>query len=511
MAPSGTPVNMSTAKKTRNKNVRPLLCSRAVGNMADFLQMSKKVKKPTGFLDLPGEIRNRVYRNLLSARYIAARVPNPEYLASRAESEPIDHPRESSSTAVGTLRCKNIWKAQCGFGMAILRVNRQIHQEASPIFRNENQWVVLESNKPGFGEALRDNGFNVVYCGDVEHIKTPILTISILFPSLNFTGAIDSCILWPMDVDQLPRALWTAVGMEEIILQLCIPPGLSASPDSEDVLVQPFTLVRGIQAADVIGSPKFVDSLPKAVSVPYQNSAHVLGEMTQFVTLVQSYKEQGLWLLAVETCEMIITFLADCYKVYGSSFIESNVQVFWQIRMVTIKFAMELSEARSTLRQYEIGLKYAKYALRIALPPAPLSRLYLLRGQAYTGMKQHTKAMRDLLDAQERSPQDPLVLGALSTLKKSLDLDPAKALDKFKKLRTAVVQYRAGEKQHPGSTQASKIVIKGMGDGSPIIVENHRGDRPVEIGRVDVTGGVNSAQIATVIAALQSANISRRK
>ena len=307
MAPSEKPVNMSSVKKTRNKEVRLLLYSRAVGNLADFLQMPKKVKKPTGFLDLPGETKNLIYRNLLVTRYIVARVPNPEYLASRAESEPIDHPPESSSTAVGTLRCKNIWKAQCGFRLAILRVNRQIHQEAFPIFRDENQWVVLESNKPGFGKALRENGFNVIYCGDVGHIETRILTISVLFPSLNLTGAIDSCILWPIDVDQLPRALWTAVGMEEIVLRLCVPPGLSETYHADDMLVQPFNLVRGIRSADVIGSPKFAHSLPEVVREPYENSAEVLGEMTQYLSLVQFYKEQGKWLRAAESCEMIIT------------------------------------------------------------------------------------------------------------------------------------------------------------------------------------------------------------
>ena len=507
MAPSDSPIGLSTAKQTRKKKVRSLLCSGSVGNIADFLQMSKKAKKSTGFLDLPGEIRNRIYRNLLVTRYVATRVPNPEYLASRAENEPIGHPPESSSTAVGTLRCKNIWKAQCGFQMALLRANRQIHQEAFTIFRDENQWVVLESNKPGFGKALVENGFNVVYYGDVGHIETPILTIAVVFPSLNLVGAVDSCILSPMDLDQVPRALWTAVGMEGIVLRLCIPSGLSALPDIEDVFVQPFTLVRGIRAADVIGSPKFADSLPKAVRKPYQNSAHVLGEMTQFITLVQSYKEQELWLLAAESCELTITFLADCYKVYGSTFIESNVQVFSQIRTVTTKFAMDLSEARSMLRQYELGLKYAKYALRIALPPTPLSQLFLLRGQAYTGMRQHTKAMRDLLDAQERSPQNPAVPGAFTTLMKSLDADAAKAMHKFKKLRTAVEQYRAGEKQRLSSKQAGKIVIKDMGDGSPIILEDHRGATPVEVGRIDATGGDNSAQIAAVIAALRSTNI----
>ena len=505
MAPSDSLAGLSTAKQTRKKKVRPLSCSLAVGKIADFLQMLNKAKKSTSLLDLPGEIRNRIYRNLLVTPYVAARVPNPEYLASRAESEPINHPSEPLSRAVGTLRCKNIWKAECDFGMAILRVNRQIHQEAFTIFRDENRWIVLESNKPGFGRALRKNGFNVVYCGDVGQIETPILlTIAVLFPTLD-TGTIDTCILSPIDIDQLPRALWTAVGMEGIILRLCLSPGLSEKPDIEDVLVQPFTLVRGIRAADVIGSPKFADSLPEVVRNPYENSAHVLGEMTQFITVVQSEKEQGLWLSAAETCEMTITFLADCYKVYGSDFIESNVQVFSQIRLVTVKFAMDLSELRSSMRQYETGLKYAKYALRIALPPTPLYRLHLLRGQAYTGMKQHTKAMRDLLTAQEYNPGDPVVLSALSTLKKSLDPEPAKAMNKFKKLHAAVEKYKVGEQQR---LSGGKIIFKDMGDGSPIIVEDHRGAMPVEVGRIDATGGGNSTPIAEVIAALQSANIS---
>ena len=395
------------------------------------------------FLDLPAEIRNQIYRNLLVTQHVMRRFPNPSYLNSRTESEPIDNVLEPSTERVGTVRCQNIWKIESKFEMAILRVSRQVYKEAHGIFQNENQWVVLGSNKPGFSEAIRDHGFNVVYCGEVEHIKNPILIIAVIFPSLNLAEAINSCIMTTVDIDQLSRALWTAKGMEGMVLQLILPPGLSESPNMEDILIEPFCLVRGIRHAEVTGSPKFAERLPKAAREPFENGAEILAEMAQVCSVVQSYKEQDRWIEAAEACELTITFLADCYKVYGSNIIEDNDQVFAQIRLVAVKFALDLSEARSCLRQYKLGLKYAEYALRISPVPPPMFQICLLRGQAYTGLKQHTEAMRDLLDAQERKPQDSAMLKALGTLKQSLDPDPVKALSAFKDLRTAVEQSKA--------------------------------------------------------------------
>ena len=112
--------------------------------------------------------------------------------------------------------------------------------------------------------------------------------------------------------------------------------------------------------------------------------------------------------------------------------------------------------------QYDLGLKYAKYALRIALPPTQLYRLSMLRGQAYTGLKQHTKAMRDLLDALGHKPQDPAVLQALIELKKSLHPDPLKAHNAFTNLRTAVENYRLENSRGRDQMTAGKVVIKDM-------------------------------------------------
>ena len=320
--------------------------------------------------------------------------------------------------------------------MAILRVNRQVYKEAYPIFRDGNQWITFQCNKAGFSKDMKESGFNVIYCGNTRHIKNPILKITAIFSSLLEKNENDTCVLSCYGIHQLPRVLWTAKGMEEMVLGLDVHPAVSKSPKNEDELMFLFNQLRGIRRVDVRGSPRYAESLPKQVTLLYKDAADIRVDLDLCIGQFHMYKKRNRWGEAAAYCEATIAFLADCYKVYGSHFIEDNYLLFMSIRSLTERIAMNLAEAKLQLFDYKLALKYAKYALRISPDFSQNElRLHLLHGQAYTGLKQNSKAMRALLDAQACKPTDSTIIQALGVLKKSLDIDPKEALSKFKELR----------------------------------------------------------------------------
>ena len=383
-------------------------------------------------------------------------MPNPAYLASRVESEPIDNPSQASEEAIGTVRCQNVWKTQSTFQMSILRVNRQVYKEAYPIFRDENHWITFECNKAGFSKDMKASGFNVVYCGDTRHIENPVLQIAVFFPSLLERHEVDSCVLSCYGIHQFPRALWTAKGMEEMVLYIKLHPTVSKIPENEDGFMFLFKQLRGIEYAVVEGSPKYEESLPKEVTRPYKDAADIRIDLQVCIQQFKTFKEENRWTEAASHCESTIAFLADCYKVYGSQFIEDNDLVFNSIRSLTVQIAMDLAVAKLHVSDYQLGLKYARYALRIT---TDLSHngfclhllhglcLHLLLGQAYMGLKQYPKAMMALLNAQACNPTDSAIIQALSVLKKSLANDPKEALSKFEKLRITADRVQEAEEE----------------------------------------------------------------
>lgn len=324
----------------------------------------------------------------------------------------------------------------------------------TPIFRDENTWITFDCNKAGFSQAMKESGFNVVYCGNTDHIEKPMLRIAVFFPSLLEENYIDSCVLSCYGINQFPRVLWTAKGMEEMVLCLKLNPAISKYPQDEDGIMFLFNQLRGIKRVVVKGSRKYAESLPKEVTRPYKDAADIGVDLDLCIDQFKIYKEGSRWREAATYCESTIAFLADCYKVYGCRFIEDNDVVFGMIKRWTVQVAMDLAEAKVQLSDYELALKYAKYALRISPVPTPNTfRLRLLHGQAYTGLKQESKAMTALLKAQALRPTDSTVIQALGVLKKSLDIDPNEALTKFKELRISTFKNRDADKK----TELEKI------------------------------------------------------
>ena len=291
----------------------------------DSTNLSKAQQKPEkekpNFMTFPGEIRNQIYRNLLVTDKNTTNTPNQAYLESAEENEPIEHPPISSNTVGGEVRCQNIWTSQSRCDTAILRVNKQIYNEACPIFRNENMWILLECNKNYFGDDLRDHGFDIVLLNNGSRVINPILTINLIFPGLNRVDIVRSVALNSSSICQLQRALWTVTGIEGTLLRLDLNVNLLKSAKLEEDLMSPFCQLRGIRSVIVHGSPKYAEIIRSEVEKPY-TPADIQAKLAGAISEVEKFKLQDRSEKVREPCELAIAFLADCYKVYGYFFLD---------------------------------------------------------------------------------------------------------------------------------------------------------------------------------------------
>ena len=77
---------------------------------------------------------------------------------------PDDYPGPGT---VGTLRSQSVLKQSLAYSVSILRINRQIYEEALATF-GENKWILVNANNAGYGSALKEHGFPVVSCRESE-------------------------------------------------------------------------------------------------------------------------------------------------------------------------------------------------------------------------------------------------------------------------------------------------------------------------------------------------------
>lgn len=137
-------------------------------SLSDASTIPKQSKGRT-FYDLPGEIRNQIYKYLLSPAFA---IPGPLEDPQRTKvlfdrSHFIGHLRNRKIFSVedSSAQQENEGKVHPRTSVAykykssLLQASRQIYKEASPIFYNENQFVCFLTSSPGLCRVLRECGF----------------------------------------------------------------------------------------------------------------------------------------------------------------------------------------------------------------------------------------------------------------------------------------------------------------------------------------------------------------
>ena len=357
------------------------------------------------------------------------------------ESEPTGYQDFNlDDVPVGTVRCQNIWIQTVEHHTAVLRVNHQIHEEASSIFKSENAWVTVHVNKSGFGAAIKSLGFGVVHCGDISKFPRSVLNIGVTFPSLIELGEADTFVMAALCLSQLPRALWTVKGIEEMSLYIDIDARFANNPSNESALLQCFRQIRGVKNAVVQGasSKEFNTELPRLMMKPYADDEDISLDMQHALEHGCQALQHQNYDEAEGVMEASLAFLADCFRVHSSYPLLTRDDTV-KLHTVTVQLALNLAIVKNHMGKYQHAIKYINYAMTIQpISQADKCTALLQRGRAYAGLKQDNKAVRDFLAAQQVFPTDPDVIRELGDLKKRLHRDPARALLEFKKLRLTV-------------------------------------------------------------------------
>ena len=423
-------------------------------------------------MDLPVHIRNRIYRYLVAAKWVSVRRPNWTYLSSETEGLPTGHPPdEDDDTTIGTIRCQNPWTETIPFQMAILRTSHQVYDEALNILQNENVWIKVEVNREDFGQDMRNRGFAVIKCGDVDHV-VPNLKVWAFFPSLQPLGQRSVFFMGSAGLFWLPRALWAIKGMEEMFLRLELNPNIVMSARIEADLMYPFYQIKGIKKLILRGvnSQAFKATMPDSLTTPYTESSEVLLDLQPGTDVCGDFIELGDDAGGADSLEAQLAFMADCERLLRRQILTADEKVWSDIRELCFRSTYDLASIRMRLGEYERVVKYADHAMRITpISGVTNSERFLIRGTAYAKMRQDSKALRDLLDAQRLMPENKFVIQELSNLKNSLDPDPLKALEAFKNLRIVVKKEKMEEQRVFEESLRGKFVIKNLWAGHAII------------------------------------------
>ena len=393
-------------------------------------------------------LRNRIYRYLVAAKWVSIRVPNQAYQLSEKEGLPTGTPPEiDDDLTVGTLRSLNVWTETVPFQMAILRASHQVHEEATNIFKRENVWIKVQVNREDFGQDLRNRGFAVITCKNLDHV-IPTLHVLVLFPSLRSLGQQSVFFMGVAGFLQLSRALWATKGMEEMVLRVELHPDVAMSEAIETELLNPFYQVRGIKKLILKGSQlqDYKTEMTHCLTTPFMESSEVLKDLQQGMTICADLIDGGDLPRGAEALDTQLAFMADCEKILRRRFLRADDKVWNEICEIGYRTAYNLARIRLILGEYETVVNYATHAMRV--PPVEgvtNNQRFLLRGQAYAGLKQESKALRDLLEAQRRMPMNKSVMREMTRLMRSLDPYPRKALEAFKELRIAVREDRITE------------------------------------------------------------------
>jgi len=172
----------------------------------------------TCHLNIPREIRDKIYRHLVVAKYVKRKVANhsydplsPHMMRNRSQGpDPVE---------AGELRSQNRCIHTSEFDLTIMCTNHQIHVEVSAIFEPENYWVGIQTNRKGFGQPLKDRGYGVIYYGDPKFLeKSWILGSNFFFEGAGLSE--DVFVVTISGHDQLPSVLWITGDIEDAMLYI---------------------------------------------------------------------------------------------------------------------------------------------------------------------------------------------------------------------------------------------------------------------------------------------------
>ena len=329
----------------------------------------------------------------------------------------------------GTIRTHSVLKYTLGFQLQLLRVNRQIYEEASSIFNGENGWVVVDVNKTGFGQDLEDHGYAVIYRkpNGRKIIEYPVLRISITFIGSHTIGGSDSFILSTAGINQLPRALWTLQNCNLMRIFYETSPDYTNHPAAARKVVRAlsrlwtYSIIRH-NLPPPGGRLHLPNWLPEG---PPESGDVIALELLNARRVIEQYRRGGNAPKVVSLCEKSMAYLVGCYQLYGDLHVNTSVKTTRTIAGRIFNIALLLAEAQVALCRYEAVIKYCTYTIMLGnasfnAPPSPTTawlglvavkqatkaRIFLMRGCAYAKLGNRVDAWVDHDNAWDLIPQE---------------------------------------------------------------------------------------------------------
>ncbi|KAL9120583.1 MAG: hypothetical protein Q9187_002861 [Circinaria calcarea] len=431
-----------------------------------LLPYPKTFTKIFPFLELPAEIRVRIYRFMLLEEHVRNSEPNPRYELSPLESEPFSEPNpdyelsswESEPFAgrffndiphTQNIRCQNNTLDTFHMQTNILLVNRQIYSEAISIF-SKNEWIRIETDLNELSTNLKDNGYAIV-CDSIpfsQSVSYPVLT--------------DVFMVTRTDLKLLLRAVSTIRDLDEVALDIKLLATAAVAPILEAEALSPFFPIRGFGAVRVQGlchEKRLITDLPARMMHQW-SFYYILAESKSLIARGTEAYLASDWAGASEVLEALLTLFCDFQR--SSPELASDMSIGPRLKFATRQMAIYLGGAKCMLDDFQSAIKYTTYAMSLCPMPLDIRALALLwRGRAYLRSRRYQKSARDLLDASYLMPENQELQHSLTHLEQALDNDPKKAQDAFVAMVITIQQEKKDEKKAQEKRLAELIAARG--------------------------------------------------
>ena len=370
-------------------------------------------QKPRQFINLPAEIRTKVYEELLLASKAHRRTLNPVF-----DNTPYTRRPYTRIGCNSTLQGVSLWTVRYEFTPAILRVNRQIYAEAWQILYERNNWIQVTVNISTFSTQLKAAGFGVVAAGPAgliaQVIKRLGLKFAVTYPGMEAAEA-DDC-LWPWTgLPALVRALSLFPGYASPI----VPPGAEfklvsfkyfGRPAFFDIPVRKHEFLDALNLTGEFEDPKMqqptmhtADLVPGAL-VRLWNDSHGLGQrIATAANISTAALKTHSW---HEAHEQALTALG-ILDVFNKGDYEA-LPLHEGFEMISLENTM-VGICLSNIALARLKLGDPEGAVEKVTQAMPLLRLvgqaksvaFLRRGMAYKAMGKPREAAEGFLDAVE--------------------------------------------------------------------------------------------------------------
>ncbi|KAI9810529.1 MAG: peptidyl-prolyl cis-trans isomerase cpr6 [Pycnora praestabilis] len=402
------------------------------------------------FLDLPAEIRNKIYRYLLTME------GEGTIIAKKGKDCEPFQPGKFSTNRGGLpyeLLSENYWDLEYPINTAILCVNRKIYREASNILYDDNLWIIVTVNAKGFSKSLIEAGFPVISQHVPARIKNPVLRVNLRFPSLDGRGEHETFLIEEIVIVYFCRALWLTKGIRELHIDLQINPKLGGYSASflEEMLLLPFISVRGARKARISGclNKEKAEIIVRAMMTPLLDYAEVEENVGNKISFGNAACRREEWTIASTWYMWGLIFLEDCLAVFEPMSFTIFVGGFDKIKVLSVmacKMSSNLALARVKTHLYKSAIRNATYAIYYAETPGfHTAKALFRRGLAHIGLKDDRSAATDFLDALKLAPTDPAIQRELKGIKRRMGSDPEKREKAFQQLVKSIQKQKKDE------------------------------------------------------------------